>query len=241
LQRTHERFQTFSRQLTAEDLQGSKPLPVHLVLTLVPRYPARPVVDHARLLSLLRQTSLPWRGVGFPRDPNVISQHESAISLHPGDRWSLLEANIWGMLSYATGIGEEREQYRGIHTPRFLGNILVFLEHAARIMRTLRLTTSIHVEVLLQGVRGVPWVHFPSGFPQEGSHSELDDTVTFSLTTSTEVLTQSRDLLAMDLLRLVFFAMNWPGAADDPKKLDSLVHFGYQYNQWPPATTTTAK
>ncbi len=76
-----------------------------------------------------------WRGVGFPQDLSIISQHESAIALRPGNRWSLLEANIWGMRGYAIGIGEEREQYRGIHTPHFLGYILVSVEHVARIMR----------------------------------------------------------------------------------------------------------
>jgi Putative DNA-binding domain len=232
LQRARERFQTFSRQQATEDLQGSKPLPAFLVLTLVPQYPARPVVDHEGLLSLLRRTSVSWRHVGFPQDLSLISQHESAIALRPCNRWSLLEANIWGMLSYATGIGEEREQFRGIHTPQFLGYILVFLKHAARIMRDLGLMTSVHVEVLLHGVRGIPWVHFPSGFPAHGPCSVLDDTVSFSLTATTETLMQSRDQFAMDLLRLVFFAMNWPGTADDPAKLAALVRWGNEYNGW---------
>ena len=143
------------------------------------------------------------------------------------------------MLSYATGIGEAHEQYRGIHTPQFLGYILVFLEHAARIMSALGLSTSIHLEVLLQGVRGVPWIYLPSGAPEHGSCSELDDTVAFTLSTTTDVLTQSRDLLARDILRLVFFAMNRPGTADVPERLTALVQAGYQYNEWHEPTTTS--
>ena len=234
VQRAHERFQTFSRQQTSVDPHGIKALPVFLSLTIVPQYPVRPVVEHARLLSLLRETSVAWRGTAFPKDLSIISQHESALALRPGNRRSLLEANIWGVLSYATGIGEEREQYRGIHTPEFIGYILVFLEHAVRIIRALGLTTSLHVEVLLQGVRGVPWVHFPSRFPEHGPCSELDDTLTFTLTTTPDALTQPGELLAMDILRLVFFAMNWPGTADDPKKLDALVNVGCHYNGWRP-------
>src|ERR1700676_1096962 len=46
--------------------------------------------------------------------------------------------------------------------------------------------------------------------------AELDDAVAFTLSTTTDRLTQSRDLLALDILRLVFFAMGWPGTADDP-------------------------
>ena len=239
LQRARERFQTFSRQQTTKDPKGSKPPPVFLALSLVPRYPARPVVEHAKLLSLLRETTVAWRGVVFPRNQSIISQHESAIALRPSNRWSLLEANIWGMLRYAIGIEAGLEEYGGIHRAEFVGYVLVVLEHAARIMRELGLTTAIHVELLLQGVRGVPWVYFPEGVAEHGPRSELDDTVSFTLTTTTDVLTMSRDGLAMDVLRLVFFAMNWPGTADDPQKLAALVTSGYQYNRWPPPTTTT--
>jgi hypothetical protein len=53
-----------------------------------------------------------------------------------------------------------------------------------------------------------------------------------------EALAQCRST-TMDVVRLVSFAMNWPGAADDPQELAALVHVGYEYNGWRiPATAT---
>jgi len=43
----------------------------------------------------------------------------------------------------------------------------------------------------------------------------------------------------MEVLRLVFFAMNWPDTVDDPEKLAALVHLGYEYNMRRPPTTTS--
>ena len=244
LQRAHERFQVLRGIQTGGDPRSDEPgtmlLPVFLTLSLVPRYPARPVVEHAELLSLLRKTSITWRNVGFPRDLSaIISHHESALALRPANRLSLLEANVWGMLSYAVAIGEQRtneqrEVFSGIHTPQFLGLVLVFLRHAARMAGALKLMGPLHIEVLLQGIRGIPWLHFPRGFSEHGSHSELDDTVTFSLATTTDALEHDQERLAMDVLRLVFFAINWPDTADDPQKLAALLKDGYEYNMWRP-------
>ena len=61
-------------------------------------------------------------------------------------------------------------------------------------------------------------------------------TVHFSLTTTTGILIGEPDQLAMDLFRLVFFAMNWPDTADDPEKLSSLVRAGSEYNLWRPTS-----
>ncbi len=245
LQRAHERFQTFSQQQAAAESQGRKQLPAFFELSLAPRYPTRPVVEHAKLLTLLRNTSVSRGGGGFPQISNIISQHESAIVLRPlGLRsLSLLDASIWGTLSYAVGIAEDSAGLRGVHTPQFLGDTLVLLQHAAQVVPALGLTGSIHVEVLLRGVRGIPWLHASDGYVEEGPHSELDDTVTFALTSTTDALTQSRDSLAMDVLRLVFFAINWPGTADDPSKLAGLLKVGYEYNMWrqpKPGTTPIA-
>ena len=106
-------------------------------------------------------------------------------------------------------------------------------------MRALKLTRSLHIEVRLEGVRGIRWVHFSNHFPEHGPCSELDDAVAFTLSTTTDRLTQSRDLLALDILRLVFFAMGWPGTADDPRKLFEVLKVGYHFNLWPPPETAT--
>src|SRR5271156_1663204 len=132
---------------------------------------------------------------------SVISQHESAIALSPCGHRSLSEANIWGMLSYATGLLDNRIDNRCIHAPKFIGYILVFLEHARLMLRALGLATSIHVEAHMDGVQGVTWMHFPDGHPEFGPSSELDNTIKLTFNTTTDVLIESRDELAVDILR----------------------------------------
>jgi hypothetical protein len=69
----------------------------------------------------------------------LISQHESAIVLRPGSSFSILEANTWGMLYYATEVEREgpkqsEKELDGIHSYHFPGQLLVFLEHAGRLL-----------------------------------------------------------------------------------------------------------
>jgi hypothetical protein len=220
--------------LPAADVrQLVKRLPAFLTLTVVPRYPAHPVVEHDALLSLLHDKTLSWRNVGFPRELTaIISQHESAIALRAVNELSLVESNVWGMLSYAACIGEEREQFTGIHTPQFVSLVLLFLKHAGRMMNAFKLTAPLQVEVLLQGVRGIPWLHFNWGFAQQGAQSHLDDRVAFTVDATTEALEHEPDRVAMDVLRLAFFAIGWPGTVNDPQKLADLVKVGYEYNNW---------
>lgn len=88
------------------------------------------------------------------------------------------------------------------------------------------------------GIRGVPWICFPQGHPEEGGSSALDDEFGFSLTTTTCELIHSDTGLTMELLRVVFFATNWPLLANTPEKLDRLIDSGYEYNFWRRPGTT---
>lgn len=236
LERAHERFQTFIGQQEVKPLGGRMQLPVFLTLTIVPRYPTKPVVGHADLLKLFRQTYVPWSLASFPSNPNnVISQHESAIALNAARLWSMIEANTWGLLSYSTSIGEELvgEEFKGqryVHLRQFCGYILVFLQHAAILMKRLKLAVTMHVEVRIWGVRSVPWLHFGYGYPAQAPGSSLDDAITFSLTEAADRFFSSPEELAKDLLRLMFFAMNLPNVADSPEKLANLVADGRGFN-----------
>jgi hypothetical protein len=233
-QRSRERFSTFFKRVPPSEAYGdAKPLPVFLSLSIIPRYPVQPVVGHERLLSIIQETSVPWRGGSYPQDRELISQHESALMLGPAGPWSLLESNVWGMLSYSAAIGEDMEgRYSGVHTAQFIGFVLVFLEHARELIRILGVSTPLHVEVLLTGIRGVPWLRFYYGMAQPGPSSELDNEVAFTLDSTTEYLMQSRDQMAGEILRVVFLAINWPKTADNPQKLLDLLKAGYEYNNW---------
>ncbi len=237
LQRAHDRFRTLTGLQKSEEVRREKQLPVFLFLSIVPTYPARPIVEQATLLKMVRETRVAWRQVGFPRNLDPIAHHESALALNPCGDWSLMEANVWGMLSYAVCIAKEAEHYRGVHTGNFVGCVLVFLEHALQTFQKLGLTASLQVEVRMEGIRGIPWIEFPYGrnASVEAAQPKLDDAVAFTLPTTTDALTRSRDQLAVEILRIVFFAIDWPAAAES-SEVSKFVAWGYKHNRWDPAT-----
>ncbi len=193
-----------------------------------------PLYDH------LQRSGVPWRQRRFPRlQGRPISQHESVIIASPLDRFSSLEVSIWGLHHYAVEIegAADQDVAAGIHLNRFLGDVLVFLEHARHTIGWSGLTGPLLVEISLRGVRGVPWIHFSHGFADTGPSSVLDDDILLVVQSSTEELTVDRDAIARRAFRSIFMAMNWAEAARDDAVLRRLSEFGYEYNLWgkPPA------
>jgi hypothetical protein len=235
IDRARERFTTFATRPQAPELDGREHLGSRIELAVVPRFPAAPLCEHTELLTTIREASVAWRQVGFPRNTyGAISQHESAIVLQPCGSRSFFEANIWGMLFYTAPIGERRAQYAGIHTNGFIGHMLVFVRHARLILQRLGYAGALHVELVLHDVRDIPWISFPSGFAETGPKSELDNTVAFTLETTMDDLRQRYAEFASDVLRSIFFAMNWPSIADSPEKLGEIIRTGHEYNFWSP-------
>ena len=233
IDRARERFATFAARPQTPETSGGDFLGSRIELAVVPRFPAAPLCEHVRLLTAIREASVEWRQVGFPRNSyDAITQHESAILLQPCGARSFFEANIWGMLFYTAPIGERVPQYAGVHTNRFIGHVLVFVRHAGLMLQRLGYTGPLHIELALHDIRDLPWISFPSGFAETGPKSELDNTVTFAVASTTDDLQQRSDGLASDLLRSVFFAINWPNIADSPEKLGAIIMTGYEYNFW---------
>jgi hypothetical protein len=156
---------------------------------------------------------------------------------HPhGVLFEVAEAKCVAVILVDIGVLMEKPPERrgeGIHTNGFIGFVLVFLRHAQDTLALLGYTGPLHIELVLTDIRDVPWIAFPDGFAQTGTSCELDITVAFTLDTTTDDLEQRQDLLASEVLRLVFFAMNWPDIADSPGKLDAIIATGYEYNFWP--------
>lgn len=161
-----------------------------------------------------------------------MTQHESAVVLRPGRDFSIFEANIWGMLFYGTQIDGDHNGTFGIHLYEFVGTLMVFLQHAGEMLPALGYTGPILVETALSRILGVQWLHAPQGWITTSPGSKLDDYVAFSLETTSEVLHETPDAVAMDVLRYVFFSVNWPDLVDTPQKLEELVRSGYKYNSW---------
>ena len=201
------------------------------------RFPARPLCEQGKLRSFIMGNGLNWRQVGFPRfGDGIVSQHESAIMLQAAEGFSIFEANIWGMLFCGTEIANDESGTLGIHLYHLVGCVLVFIKHAGVMFRVLGYSGPIIIETALASILGVQWLHFPNRrlFTRPGS--ELDDDVAFSVTTTSEALLEKPDGVSMDVLRYVFFSVNWPDLVDTPQRLEDLVRKGYEYNYWPEPT-----
>jgi hypothetical protein len=234
LNRARQRFHTFVERRYRELSDGKENIGCRFDFSIIPRFPAEPLCDHSRLMSLIQSKKLNWRGVGFPRASiGCISQHESAIVLRPGSNFSILEANIWGLLFYATEIERHEETYSGIHLNQYLGQILVFIEHARMVILELGYAGPLLLQMRMEAMCGVPWIYFEGRTPMTGPASELDDEVSFAIYTSSDELDQRPDNLAIDILRYVFFAMNWPDIGNDEQRIEGLIKSGYNYNMWP--------
>jgi hypothetical protein len=203
-----------------------------LTLALVPRFPAEPLIEHGRLLQVVRSTCLQWRQVGFPRSGSVISQHESVIALDIGSNFSSVEANVWGLLYYVSEIERVYEKVTGIHLSSLLGHILVFLEHARQLYSILGYDGTIEVRLILERIRGKPFLYFPMNIPEIGPSSRLDDSFGFDLLISSSRLKSQRDDVATDILRTLFFAMNWPDVATSSDSIKQCLQYGYEFNFW---------
>lgn len=239
IQRAKTRFNTFTE--TSYDRLGKNPhgLGANLSLVISPRYPDRQIFEALNLLETVRSLKIPWRKVGFPRiTQGCITQHESVLVLRPGSNFSLLEVNVWGLLAYSTeleieiGASDDSTPPYAIHLNHFLGQLLVFTEHAKRILESCEYRGNLLVNLDLNNIRGAPWMHFPDGIPLEGPNSVLDDVATIDFDIEADRLIESSDDVVKDFLREIFFAMNWPEVANTDRQLDRLIDAGYNFNMW---------
>jgi hypothetical protein len=139
LGRATRRFNIYATGKSRELTANGKKLGSRLELCVVPRFPARPICEQAKLKPLIMENRVNWRQVSFPRLGNgVVSQYESAILLQAAADFSIFEANVWGMLFYGTEIDNNTRGTPGIiHSPHFVGCVLVFLKHAGIMLRLL--------------------------------------------------------------------------------------------------------
>jgi len=236
LARARERYRTY-----ASNVQETKKVQpgATFEFSLVPRFPAVPVCEQQTLSNLITTTRLNWRQVGFPGiNNNVISQHESAIVIQPARPVSMIEANVWGMLFYGAQI--EAEQYLGdqhkgyaIHLHEFAGLVLIFIAHAAEMLKSLGYTGPLLLQTGLTDFRKAQWLYSSEGGPwmEVKAASGLDDQVLFSIESSTDDFQERPDGVAMDLLRYVFFSVDWPQLTTS-KQLEAVVRSGYKFNYW---------
>jgi Putative DNA-binding domain len=239
LERARKRFETHLQMGPAQP--GGSPLPdATFELCIVPRFPARQICkpnEIVRHLDKLRY--LAYRGVGFPRyQMGVMTQFESAIIRQPLVEPSFLEANVWGMVFYAVGLYEKEytRDLRGIHVYEFVGHLLLFLQHANDLFERTGLVGPILIETSLHSIRDRKWVfaqQLVAGMSPVGTvrpPSGIDDQFALSVSTTVENLRENSESVAMELLRSIFFSLDWSGLVANETELGELIHYGHKFN-----------
>lgn len=237
LERARQRYNTYistaakSRKLPEND-------DAILEVSILPRFPSRPVCEQERITTVVMQNRTEWRGIGFPNiGNNIISQHESTIVTQPMGLFSILEVNVWGLLFYGTEIEYERKvseqvHISGIHVNTLVGIVLVYMRHAQQIFRALSYSGSLLIRTSLNSIRGVQRLQSLDGFFDTRDGSVLDDEVTFSIDSTTDELRERPDGVAISLLRNIFFSLNWPDLVST-MSFEDVIRGGYQFNNWP--------
>jgi hypothetical protein len=233
LNRSLDRFATFAQLDLPGYAKGRQNLGSTMEVSMCPLFPSTPLSDESQLRQIIRDTSLKWRQVGFPRSHDDIAQHESILIPRAAGGFSLFELTVWGHLFYAYEIERESNDYSGIHLSALVGHLLVFLEHGRKVYHVLGYDGLLEIRVSLKRIRGQHWVYFDAfGFGELGPASKLDDEVTIRLELPTNRLTADRDDVAADLLKSILFALNWPDAAHEEASITAILARGYKYNLW---------
>ena len=246
IERARSRVTTYNDRTPAASpaAQNRKGGP-RLELSLVPRFPARPLCDQGTLAPLIMKNCLQYRGALFPDiTRGIMSQHESALVLGArGDDLSVFECNIWGLLFYCAPIAHDHGREQGgwsVHPYRFASQILLFLHHAAKMLPLLGYSGPVQIETAITSMLRAPWLQIMHGVGLPREEPQLDDAVSFPIPTTMEALVENPDAIAMHILRYVFVAVNWPGLVDTQEKLENLVRLGYEFSSWPAAKLHTA-
>lgn len=238
-ERAKERFAQYTKAFHATAPASDGRPGAMVFLGVEPPFPSRPVLEGGRLLDLVRSTSVAWRQVGFPRANRFVTQLESVLAFNPGVYFSLLEASTYGSLFYAREIEEEREVEEGQPTPHlihlysFVGHLLVWLEHARRLVRASPYRGPLSLRLSLSGIRGLPFMDFSqNNRPIPRGVSVLDDEVTVESLSTTERLIDARNEVAKQLLSQLAFAVDWPDVSAEDPALEQLLERGFVYNFW---------
>jgi len=233
IERAKQRFGTFTETKLSLDKED-----VFFSLCIIPRFPARQLCDQAglRLLTQPNDTNwISWRQVLFP-DPgaHVISQHESAIILGAARETSFFEVNVWGLLFYGVRVDTNEAELHLINMLRLVGHVLLFIHHAGKMFRRIGYSGPLHIESTLGPLRDAVWIRSTNRGPETAlpTGSILDNSVTFSIAKTSEEFIEKCDGVAMDIVRLVLYAVDLSGLVDTHSKLEELIRDGYKYNFW---------
>ena len=233
-ERARKRFEIFA----GAKLVGPQQFPAFFTFCIIPRFPARQLCEQDKLRSFTEPSEanwVSWRQVIFP-DPGAhsMSQHESQIILNAARGLSFFEVNVWGLLFYGVRVDENDSGEHGIHLFRFIGYILLFVRHAGRLLRRMGYSGPLHIESSLGPIWGIKWLlpDVSGAWLNPLPGSELDNAVAFSLSRTSEELAERPDNVAMEILKVILYAVNLYGLTDSRQEVERLLRAGYHFNFW---------
>jgi hypothetical protein len=233
LARARGRFEAYVARLYTDRGGSRASVGSHLELAIIPRFPTTQLCRQEELKSFVQKSWTTWRQVIFPdQGSSILSQHESAIVLSAARDLSYFEVNAWGMLFYAARIELNNNGAIGIHVGQFVGYILLFVRHAGTVLRLMGSVGTVHIETAVNSLLRAKWLNPQQSWFSEHPGSELDDNVTFSISSTSEELYENPDRIVAELLRYIFFAVNWADAVNTPQSLEGLIRLGYTFNSW---------
>jgi len=104
------------------------------------------------------------------------------------------------------------------------------------VFRLSGLVGSILIEASLQSIRDRKWVYAYQPIPgtapvgRTRPPSGIDDEFALSVATTVEELREGPDGVAMELVRSIFFSLDWGGLVDTQAKLETLIRQGHGFN-----------
>jgi hypothetical protein len=233
-ERAQKRFRKYaaaSKATSSADVPNPETL---LQFCVVPRFPSKPLCEIEELKTFITDQGLSWRHSSFPQhNGQVVFQHESALVLDATGDISMFEASVWGGLFYCSHINEDHGKLKGIHVYQVVGTVLLFVRHAGQMLSAMGYSGPILIETALSSIIGADWLYPMHGmFLNARRSAQLDDEVAFSVESTIEALGARPDAIAMQVLRSLFFAVNWPEAVRNQQGFENLIRKGYEYNFW---------
>lgn len=221
------RFETFVAGEYATHPRTSGQIGATLCLSLCPQFPMHRLISEHELLALIKSVNVPMGQTGFPVGwEETITQQDSVLLLHPVSDFSLVEANVWGQLTYFFEIeylvGAEGREVAGINLLSLHRYINVYLDYARTVYRELGYNGSLLLRALLKRVQRKPFIYSLSrNVPEIHPASRIDDEISLEISSSAVRLNEQKDEVAGDLLKVLFFSLNWPEKGQELAKLSS--------------------
>ena len=92
------------------------------------------------------------------------------------------------MVFFCTQIDGDHNGAMGIHLHELVGNVLVFIRHAGKMLHAMGYSGPVAMETTLSSILGIRWLEPSGGMLFPSAFSELDEDVAFSIATTTEEL-----------------------------------------------------